>query len=209
MTRYTIKCPYCGSVLEKGTGSKSTKIGIRFRVCPNCKKVYTDKYLKEWVNFSPAGRVMYFIDAPAVAGIFAMLVLALVLTMFEVLPTAACWGIGVGGGVVVGVAFFFFGRKKIKADIAKSLERTKSKSYVEELIRADLKIYEIKGVEVGTVDDAEEQSTTNTDTVVEPNEPTAAADDKAVQSDELADNSELKTETETPQTADTTEQDNK
>ena len=135
------------------------RIGNPFKKCPHCGGIYVDKFTREWVNKSPFERKMYYIKTPLVAALAVLIAFTIIIfaSLGQKMGNSA-FGASLGISVACAAALFciiFFIRKpKLRKSIEQSLERTKSESYVQELQKANLKIYPIDGVEIGTVKDA-------------------------------------------------------
>ena len=153
MRYYTLKCPHCHNVLDKGSGEIEEQIGNPFKRCPFCGRTYVDNNINEWITMSPFKRFSFIVSKPICLGILLFIVIA-----------------GMGSGLLnlnfefatlLGVVVFFcttilgsFLRKQNATEqIKKSLKRTESKKYVDLLKFAKFKIYPIKGVNVGFKDD--------------------------------------------------------
>ena len=153
MTYHTLKCPNCKKIVNRATGSPSY-IGNPFRKCPWCGGVYVDSFTQEWATKSPFQRTKFLIDKPLAGAFLSIIVIAGLFAMAKLnFLIALSVGIVVAGFVFAGWTFV---RKTFIQDmIDKSIERTKSAKYVELLKQAGFKIYPIKGVEIGSIQDEE------------------------------------------------------
>ena len=165
MTYHRMSCPYCKKSLGTETGSPD-RIGNPFKKCPRCGGIYVDKFTREWVNRSPSERKIYAVKIPLTAALAILVGLTIVL--FAMLGQS--WGnsalgasIGISAACAVAVfcIIFFIRRPRIRKAIEQSLERTKYESYVQELQKANLKIYPIEGVEIGTIKDVVAENVEN------------------------------------------------
>ena len=167
MTYHYTSCPYCKKSLGTEMGSPD-RIGNPFKKCPHCGGIYVDKFTREWVNKTPFERKMYHIKTPLVAALAVLIGLTIILfaSLGQTMGNSAL-GVSIGIAVACAVALFciifFIRRPKLRKSIEQSLERTKSESYVQELQRANLRIYPIEGVEIGTVKDASDATAEATD----------------------------------------------
>lgn len=160
MTYHYLKCPHCHKSLGRITGTPN-RIGDPFRRCPWCGGIYIDAFTREWITKSPFQRFMFFFSTP-------FMVTFLFFIFFSGM-IAVCVGSGKGRVALIIIlcvssllsiglfVFLFVVRKKsFQETIRQSLERTKRESYVKLLQQARLKIYPIKGIEIGTIKDTED-----------------------------------------------------
>ncbi len=151
MSRYNFKCPYCGAILESGVGAPSDRLGIPFRKCFCCGKRYIKSSIEEWAMKSPWKRFKFFVEIPFYV---AFLLFITVCGLFGLAEANIDFEIVLIIGAVVFILSFicayFMRKKKVEADILLSIERTLSADYVNALLLAGIRLYPIKGVEIGT-----------------------------------------------------------
>ena len=167
MTYHHMSCPYCKKSLGTEMGSPD-RIGNPFKKCPHCGGIYVDKFTREWANKSPFERKLYYVKTPltaALAVLFALTIILFVTLGQSMGNSALVTSIGIAAACAVALfcVIFFICRPKLRKSIEQSIERTKSESYVQSLQKANLKIYPIEGVEIGTVKDASVESVENSD----------------------------------------------
>lgn len=148
MTYHTFKCPYCNNVVGKATGDPS-RIGNPLRKCPWCHGIYVDTFTEEWIMKSSWKRFKFFIEKPFGWAMITFLVVFGLLAANEI-DFFICLTIGSVDFILVFIFVFFLVKEKLDIEITKSLNRTKNARYVKKLLAARLKIYPIKGVEIGT-----------------------------------------------------------
>ena len=155
-----LKCPHCHKNL--GMVKSTNDLGNPFKQCPSCRGTYIDPNTSEWVTKSPFQRFMFFLTIPltiAVAVLAVGAVISIIISSFAGGNTAFIIGLCVSLVIAIGLFVLLFIKRKSNQQeaIKKSLERTKSESYVNELKKTRLKFYPIEGVEIGTIKDASEQ----------------------------------------------------
>ena len=153
MTRTTLRCPHCKSVLERMSGSGSTQIGNPIRECPFCGGTYIHSFVREWVNMSPFERFNYWISLPLCAGFLSFVILGGVLLGLIRWESIIAIIIAFVLSVLIAIGIFFARKEKILREKQGSIYRTKSAKYVEMLKTAGLRIYFIKGVDIGSEKD--------------------------------------------------------
>ena len=149
MTYHTCRCPHCRNIVNRAKGNPSY-IGNPLRKCPWCQGVYLDTFTEEWAMKSPFKRFKFFIGIPLLVAFFV--------SIFTVWAVGAIMGtinwIVQGIGLISAIFAFYcaYNLRKgyLSEDIDESIKRTKSASYVDTLLSAGVKIYPIKGVEIGT-----------------------------------------------------------
>lgn len=145
-----IECPLCYDLVFVER-SEIQKIGVPFKLCESCKKMYKSKYTKEWITINPVSRFFYYLDPGSISiGIFIAFILYM--TIFI---NIALWGliISIFLCICLYIIMFFLNKYLAAKIIEESLDRTKSANYVKELLNAGYKIYPIKNTEVGTLID--------------------------------------------------------
>ena len=156
-----LKCPHCRKNL--GRVNNTNNLGNPYKQCPKCKGTYIDPYTSEWVTKSPFQRFMFKISFPLSVSVAFFVVAALVSVFigsflgsskFPVIAIPVALVLAAGLFVLI----FFMRKSKVQAMIEKSLERTKSETYVTLLQNANLRFYHIEGVEIGTEKDGFEES---------------------------------------------------
>lgn len=167
MTYHHMSCPYCKKSLGTEMGSPD-RIGNPFKKCPHCGGIYVDKFTREWVNKSPFERKMYYVKTPLTVALAVLIAFTIIImaSLGQSLGNSAfliSLGISFACAATLFCIIFFIRRPKLRKSIEQSLERTKSESYVKELQRANLKIYPIDGIEIGTIKDVAEEAAENTD----------------------------------------------
>ncbi|MCH5148745.1 MAG: zf-TFIIB domain-containing protein [Clostridiales bacterium] len=159
MTYHYLKCPHCRHSLGRVTGHPSY-IGNPIRKCPYCGGIYIDSFTREWVTKSPFSRFTYYISWPlSCAFLSYILITGILIMIFKPNPSNVPYLL-LSPLICIIPLFCFILKRQItntKEEIQQSLERTKIESYVKLLEAAKLKIYPIKGVEIGTVKDYSEE----------------------------------------------------
>lgn len=157
MTYHTLKCPHCRKVINWVTGSPDY-IGNPIRKCPWCGGLYIDSFTREWVTKSPYKRFMFLIEKPFAGAFLSFILIAGILFMAAKVNIIISLIVGAVIAIAVFIVWYFVRKPSIREEIGKSIERTKSAKYVALLKNAGLKIYKIKGVEIGTINDEENSS---------------------------------------------------
>lgn len=144
MVYSTSRCPKCGQVIQRQTNPVH-KIDSPFERCTYCGSIYLNSYKEEWITKSPIKRFFFFLQSYVWARAFFMPVLLMVIPMvlgvdidFDILKIL--WPIGSVAWLIAG---YFVHKKANQSDIEASIARTQDPSYVELLVKAGYKIYNI------------------------------------------------------------------
>lgn len=151
MTYHTLKCPHCKNIVNRATGSPDY-IGNPFRKCPWCGGVFVDSFTQEWATKSPFQRTKFLIDKPLAGAFLSIIAIAGLLAMAKAHILVALI-VGIVGAVLIFIGWTYARKSSVKELVDKSIERTKSATYVKLLKQAGFKIYPIKGAEIGTISD--------------------------------------------------------
>ena len=144
MVYSTSRCPKCGQVIKRQTNPVH-EIGSPFERCRYCGSIYLNSYKEEWITKSPIKRFFFFLQSYVWARAFLMPVLLMVIPMvlgvdIDVDILKILWPIGSVAWLIAG---YFVHKKTNQSDIEASIARTQDPSYVELLVKAGYKIYNI------------------------------------------------------------------
>ena len=144
MVYSTSHCPKCGQVIKRQTNPVH-EIGSPFERCRYCGNIYLNSYKEEWITKSPIKRFFFFLQDYVWARAFLIPALLMAIPMalgvdFDVNILRILWPIG---SVVWLIAGYFIHKNASQSDIDASISRTRDPSYVELLVKAGYKIYNI------------------------------------------------------------------